>query len=328
MSPRRLRNGDSPARALRTTEGAADERLMDVVNPVTRLGPHLDPEVMPTYRRVTAPRGADQGWAEQEMVFRKTVDLLEVRQVDLRVTSAWLPPLEFRSTCVVAERPFFVSWLTAESSRVFEAAASWGWRGWSTTTGAGLFNPAAAATASAEADETTVVFARVSRTPLFAGRAIFKALAEHVSPRAADAVVEYVLHWRSEKEIAAVRSYLADLEEARAELARSGFRGFKNSVAGYCSACNRPLRDPESLWRGIGPECLSRVGWFATSFPALQHADVPPRLWRSGTPIRAWTSRLLHPTPEHGVSRCDAGSVAQQIVRTRLAAQRRPTSAS
>lgn len=49
---------------------------------------------------------------------------------------------------------------------------------------------------------------------------------------------------------------------------------------GSCSVCNRPLTDPDSILRGIGPICLSRIGDYlkSTACPKDSQSEAPSSL--------------------------------------------------
>ena len=93
------------------------------------------------------------------------------------------------------------------------------------------------------------------------------------------------------------KTELANVEDARALLGRRGFTGWQHDIAGACAKCGRPLRDPLSVARGIGPECWLTAESILDSLPysvaALARTDVPATMWPGAQPLSLWRHQLV-----------------------------------
>jgi hypothetical protein len=181
---------------------------------------------------------------------------------------------------LVDEVPFFVAWCAIDGPAVKARLAGRGWHLWTLSEAARWDRPEDVLTAEGWAREDRVVATWWADSPLEVSRAVLGLLHDGLGLRALSRL-HFDVSRVSAKELRRRQAEAAATEQLRVYLRRRGFRGFVNPVRGRCTVCGQPLRDPQSLRRGVGPDCWERVGMLGPGWsrrPDLR-ADVPARLW-------------------------------------------------
>jgi hypothetical protein len=230
-------------------------------------------------------------WTKFASRLKYNQEQVTVDEIELSVDEpGFAAPL--RLMRVVIGVPQWVVWTVLERHPRRREMLSGGWHFWLPEDAADWAHPQRLQ--RADSAEPYLVATWRSDT-LYARRAALSCLpnlAERLTPASLSARVS-----RCDPNEASRRNrQLADMERARAWLGQGGFVGWKHAIGGACAKCGRPLRDPASLQRGIGPECWRTGGVLLESLPfsveELARTDVPAWMWVGALPVASWKERL------------------------------------
>lgn len=244
---------------------------------------------------LTAGLVADMTWPVFAKRLAVTVDAQDFDEIVLAIPDAVaraardLPPVEIHVERIIDVVPYWVAWFIDADEDVLLTAQSRSWHIWT------LDDPAAWDDRDAliHPDETSGVDDYLitwrSPSPLGLVRAIGGLLYDGCGLRH-PAGLELQIARPPADEIRRREREVVDRERERQRLGRV-WKGFKNPVAGACSICGQPLRDPLSVRRGIGPHCWQRYSHLGLSHTQMR-ADLPARFWVGCKPVNVWRTRF------------------------------------
>lgn len=208
-----------------------------------------------------------------------------------RISSDSTVPVEIRINRVVDETPFWVAWVVSESAPLSLALFDCGWHLWHVWRPANWAQPAALLDRKAAASVSRLVATWRADTPHVLARAVLATLHDVLGMRRTESLALLVVR-PSDGELQQRRQELERREHVGAELVGRGFARFPNPVRGMCALCGRPLRDPLSHERGIGPVCWERVRDLGLTMSDTR-TDIPLSYWVGAQPEQRWRASLV-----------------------------------
>jgi hypothetical protein len=237
---------------------------------------------------------ANQSWGELLAHFQETVAGFEYDELVLQVRAQSSGPavrdFQIHIERVVDETPYWVGWIVSRNARLNTCLFDCGWHGWDVRRPARWKEPKFLLGRIALASGGVVVFTWRAETPFAIARAVLGTLHDEIAVQNSQQLKLDVVR-PSAGELARRRKEMEHHEHVGNELTRRGFKGHKNPVRGMCALCGRPLRDPDSHRRGIGPVCWEKVKDLKLTLHQTR-TDIPASHWVGAQPEQKWRDRL------------------------------------